>query len=359
MTRMHFLTPDQDANSIACNFPLKINRKRLLGMGVAVRLFRTPGKEFFNCDIACVDCRFFRIVRRQKRTEEIFRFLEDTKKRVDVLLWFDTTDGTGSPQFDVLPYVTAYYKSSLLKDRAHYLNAVYSKPKFLEYYNNHFGIKDENASLQTGRPTKEDLPRIHVFWNSSLGVFGSMVRANRILLQSLQPPWLFLVGYKPPGKSRPLDITCRIGRSHKLNSLKFHRGQIAKILEQKYHVSTKTVNRRAYFQEMKQAKIGVSPFGGGEIAYRDYEIFTCGAALLKPDMSSVETWPQLYIENKSYVAHRWDFSDIDERLDYLLSNGNWRDIAKYGQDLHRYYMVNAEGRNDFCRRVIEIAERHR
>jgi len=86
MIRMHFLTPDHDANSVACNLPLKINRKRLLNMGMVVRLFLTLGKKFFDCDVAYVDCRFFSYYCKDKSVQK--RFFVSLKTQKNVLTCF-------------------------------------------------------------------------------------------------------------------------------------------------------------------------------------------------------------------------------------------------------------------------------
>ena len=66
------------------------------------------------------------------------------------------------------------------------------------------------------------------------------------------------------------------------------------------------VPKKEYRKNMYESKFVVSPFGCGEICYRDYETFMAGAALIKPDMSHLETWPNLYIPNETYFPISWD-----------------------------------------------------
>ena len=49
------------------------------------------------------------------------------------------------------------------------------------------------------------------------------------------------------------------------------------------------------------SKLSKSPFGWGDICIRDFETFICHSCLVKPDMSLIETWPNYYIKDKSYV----------------------------------------------------------
>ena len=53
----------------------------------------------------------------------------------------------------------------------------------------------------------------------------------------------------------------------------------------------------------------LSPFGYGEICFRDFEAVLSGALLLKPDCGHLETWPDIYGEG-TYVPLDWMASDL-------------------------------------------------
>ena len=36
--------------------------------------------------------------------------------------------------------------------------------------------------------------------------------------------------------------------------------------------------------------------------------------LLKPNMNHLETWPNLYKENKFVIFHNWDLSDLIDKI---------------------------------------------
>ena len=98
----------------------------------------------------------------------------------------------------------------------------------------------------------------------------------------------------------------------------------------------------------------ISPFGWGEIAYRDFEIFISGAALLKPSMSHMKTWPDIYVEGETFVSYSWDLSDIDEKLHYLGESATSTEIAQWGQET---YLDSVRGRDVadlFCKRLLSI-----
>jgi hypothetical protein len=93
------------------------------------------------------------------------------------------------------------------------------------------------------------------------------------------------------------------------------------LLASKHHVliPEKRVPQSVYYQEMLRSRICVSPFGYGEICWRDFEAILCGCVLVKPDMSHVETEPNVFVSDVTYVPVRWDFSDLGAKLQELLA----------------------------------------
>jgi hypothetical protein len=87
---------------------------------------------------------------------------------------------------------------------------------------------------------------------------------------------------------------------------------------------TSRVPRDEYYREMRTSKIYISPFGYGEICWRDFEAILCGCLLVKPDMRHVETNPDIFISNQTYVPVRWDFSDLEEKCSFYLEHGGER-----------------------------------
>jgi hypothetical protein len=63
-----------------------------------------------------------------------------------------------------------------------------------------------------------------------------------------------------------------------------------------------------------------SPFGYGEVCWRDYEAVIAGSMLLKPDMSHIESSPDIFIPGQTYVPLRWDLSDLEEKAKHYAQN---------------------------------------
>ena len=65
------------------------------------------------------------------------------------------------------------------------------------------------------------------------------------------------------------------------------------------------------------SKICLSPFGMGEIGERDYESMMLGTIILKPSCERVDSYPNMMIEDETYVSCNHDWSDLEEKIDYI------------------------------------------
>jgi hypothetical protein len=120
------------------------------------------------------------------------------------------------------------------------------------------------------------------------------------------------------------------------------------------NVPTAKISLSEYFSELRNSQIGVGPFGVGEITLRDFEIIICGAALIKPDMNHLETWPNLFQPDETYVPHKWDLSDLKEKLNGLIGNPDLRiQLAMKAQKNYKE-AVSPEGLANFADRLIGI-----
>ena len=82
------------------------------------------------------------------------------------------------------------------------------------------------------------------------------------------------------------------------------------------------VSIETFYKNLANSKIVVVPHGYGEMMPRDIEAAMFGAILLKSDMSHILTTPNPYIDNTTYISVKWDYSNLEERVDHILSNFN-------------------------------------
>jgi hypothetical protein len=101
------------------------------------------------------------------------------------------------------------------------------------------------------------------------------------------------------------------------------------------------INKSNYLKELRGSKIVLSPFGFGEICYRDFEAMLSGSLLIKPTMNHVDTFPDLFIENETYIPLNWDLSDLNEKI--IDINSNYGDYIKVSRNAFEkfYFFQNS------------------
>jgi len=93
-------------------------------------------------------------------------------------------------------------------------------------------------------------------------------------------------------------------------------------LKSKYTMLTDKLPYNEYIENLRKSKIVLAPFGMGELCFRDFEAMQYGTIILKPSHAKVDTIPNVYEDGKTYIACKYDWSDLEEKIDYILSNFN-------------------------------------
>jgi hypothetical protein len=161
------------------------------------------------------------------------------------------------------------------------------------------------------RPDPMHIVKVVPGWN--LGI----VPKYRRLLRLPALPWTL----------RPIAVNRRIGLTSSNAKLEWYQQYRAigldrlRPLEGRHRLTgAARVSPRRYLAELSLSKIVFSPFGWGEVCFRDYEAVVAGALLVKPDMGHLETSPDIYLPGETYVPVRWDFSDLAETIEHYLAH---------------------------------------
>ena len=91
-------------------------------------------------------------------------------------------------------------------------------------------------------------------------------------------------------------------------------------LGDRYNIVKGQSTPQQFIEAMKRSKVGLSPFGMGELCYRDLELIQWGCLLIKPDMSKVITEPDFFKPMETYVPVKPDWSDLNETIEKVLDN---------------------------------------
>ncbi len=358
MKRIHVLTAGfTTSNGQAFLMPLLLHQSALRDAGIEVRLFSRPSPQLADCDVLMLDGKYF-APRWADETPAVLEEIAGYRARIDNLVFVDLLDSAAWDHARALPYVKLYCKSQLLRDRTSYLRPLYGYRAFTDDYHRNWGVDDQPPVASEPVSDPALLVKLTVGWNSALADYSEwgayrMYAFQRLPLRAfLRFPGLFVA----PSGPRTNAVSCRIGTSYLRPTIGCQRVRLAALLKDR--VAAGRVPRKDYFAELRNSKLALSPFGYGEICYRDFEIFMSGALMLKPDMSGVETWPDLYRDGETMAAHRWDLTDVLDRIDEILSNyGRYLEIAERGQAAYRRYLSGEEAGWLFAAHLYSIVEK--
>lgn len=115
-----------------------------------------------------------------------------------------------------------------------------------------------------------------------------------------------------------------------------HRKGAWEVLDKKYISKKDKLPFQEYWEYLYNSRVCISPFGMGEVCFRDFESIATNTILIKPNMDIVITEPNIYIDKKTYFGVEYDWSNLNEVIDEILSN-----FEEYNE------MINSEVTNQF------------
>lgn len=358
--------------------PIVKNKSRLFEMGIDISFHFKNSDKIKFCDLVIVESKF---VQKKwnlssgnhtkdnwiKNRSKIFEFLINLKTKDNKVFYYELGDSTYSWALDVLPYVDKLLKPFIFKDKNNYCVPLNGFNIMTDYYYKNGMIESEEFSSPKFLQEKDKnlLDKIQLGFNSTfadhslnsnLWKYDYFSRFSRrfFKIYSTMLNNTKSSEYIDPESSRKQDLSCRISSDgYRSKGISFHRRETAKILSK--YISTNKLSRKDYFYEMRNSKVIVSPFGWGEINVpRDYEVALSGSVLLKPDMSHVDTWPNIFNKD-TVVQYKWDLSNLLELVDKILDNyDDYLPFAIRLQDQFKHYSLDKSGQERFCEYFVNM-----
>ncbi|MGD9864633.1 MAG: glycosyltransferase [Pseudodonghicola sp.] len=223
----------------------------------------------------------------------------------------------------VAPYVDLYQRKALFRDRSQFLRPFAGDTNLTDYYGGLYGI-----------------PAAPVDWH----VPPALLDRLRLVPNFLTADYLAegFLGPEPEFDDRPIDLHARVATKGTpwYAAMRSAASAAAQRLEGITRTPTDRLSRRQFLDEMRQSRLCWSPFGYGELCWRDLEAFMTGAVLVKPDMSHLETLPDLYRPGETYLPVKWDFSDLETVVRRALADPEaQRRIARTAFAAARRYLT--------------------
>jgi hypothetical protein len=277
---------------------------------------------------------------------DIVRKIKEKVIREDVkFVYFDGDDDLCVQWPSVLREMNLYVKKHVFSDLQDYSKKYVGKSNLTDYVSANSSYRfDTNPIPFSGQLTQQDIAKLHLGWNIGL---DDKIFNLRKSLDSL--------GNLPV---KDIDVTCRAFVPDTVWTFPLRNpliDQLAKLPSTLSVVAARSrVSQDEYNQEMLRARICVSPFGYGELCWRDFEAVLCGCLLVKPSMNHVSTNPNIFIADQTYAPVDWDFENLAEVcLSYL------NDPAKLSRTVAnaRQALASQTTSDSFCRLFDGLIDR--
>lgn len=286
-------------------------------------------------------------------TTDVLNQLRQKYKRIAL---FDDGDRASIDFPHALAIVDLYFHSQIYKNRKYYTEPIHRGQLYSDFFFNK-GIKNSNDFFSVP-VNKNHLKKLNVAWNIGAGSYPRIdwLRRAGLVAAGLTTPSTASFFYKDPSNStiptneEIFDVQARFSIQNE-PTIAEQRKLVLEKLSEKKSVLTGMTSQKQFKKEIKNSKIVISPFGWGEVCFRDFEAILNGALLLKPSMDHLETWPDVYKSNHTYISFRWDAEDLNEKIDMILADDEKRrEIAK---NAFKLYM---ESLNELDQRVEQMIE---
>jgi hypothetical protein len=200
-------------------------------------------------------------------------------------------------------HIRYYLKKSLFRDPDQYRQPTLGHTNLTDYYSRAYGIEDEMVQWE-----------VPAGFTDMLRLSPNFFTAPHLYRHFLEQDIDVLLA-----RPRETDVHARLGArgSPWYTAMRAHAKAAVAQLQDLRVVSEGKVSLKAFNAELKSARMCFSPFGYGELCWRDVEAMAFGSVLLKPAMDHLRTHPEIYEPFVTYVPLAWDFSDLAEKVAWV------------------------------------------
>ena len=363
--------------------PLLWSKKELLKVGYELEFLKSPSLYVIKKDYLKLKIDYQKEFSKIKNRDIVFlafhhmsyfcaididercNMLKKIKRNCNTLVWLDCADSTGTCMFDVLPYVDIYLKKQLLKDRSNYTKNFLGQRKYVDYYVNKYNLPiPENDIKSEITLDLEDVNKLDVSWNVSLWNMSCAskfeVLKNIFAINTFHKDQI-----RKPSKNRRLYIFFNGQIPKESSAIAYQRRQAIEIIQRVNRIECQApverIEHSEYVNNFRNSICSISPFGYGEICNRDFEAFMFGNCLIKPSMEEIETFPNLFIKNKTYIPIDWDFEVLPSIIEQLYLEDKkdfFYNIAIEGQKEFLKYTCSKERKELFVKHIDEVLTKH-
>lgn len=273
---------------------------------------------------------------------QIIQELKKLRNNFSKIVYFDDSAAASILFFCAIPYVDEYWKRSCLNDKDLYQKEFYGGHLFSDFYHRNYGIDDGNKYFTNPiMDDSVDINKLKISWNIGIGIYPlnqNLLFDNHYnfcrraitamtVLPNIGPIYKIIsklydrlikeLEREINFKSKITKISSRFGFKSYRRSIGYQRELYLNFINGNEKFLKGIKSKKEYIKETYNIKGVLSPFGWGEICYRDFEAIIAGSYLIKPKIDHINTWPNIYDNNNFYL--NWDMSNLDN-LENIFDN---------------------------------------
>ncbi len=361
--KINILTPEKISLGLYYHFWnfFFIFRNEIKENGIEVNFFSSINKKFYDADFIFLNSKSI-----PKDNQRInLNYLKKIYSKNKNLYWFDTRDSAGTTQFEVLPFVKKYIKKQFYIDKNIYTRNLKGGRFYTDFYHRKYGIIDLIEYDQEPLDTKY-ISKLILGWNLGASLFFDDINSSKFdyFLELIKFKFLGMNKYTKvlpyysnwEKDENKIDFISLMNLKFKRNSVGFQRLKLLENLKEinKNKVISGRLNRKQYYDVLRNSKVCVGAYGWGEVCYREFEATICGVAFMTADMSNIDTWPNIYLKGETYLPYDLDFKNLNENLNSLISDVNLRKrLVENSRTILRNVHMST-GRDYILNKIFEI-----
>jgi hypothetical protein len=275
-------------------------------------------------------------------------YLKRLRDRSERLCYFDDLADPRQVMSGDLDLFDLYFKKSMLVDRDLYRKEYYGNRLYTDHYHRAFGVVDEKPEIAKALGEGE-IAKLRLAWNIGVGSYPkTRLRkavatrlGGRDLARAMGLVLANPLAYRSEARKAP-KVSAHFRMFDEQRTVTFQRELFLKAAAPHPGLFLGgKVPLKEYNREMRVAAATLSPFGWGEVCFRDFEAVINRSVLLKPSMDHIETYPNVYRRGETYLALDWDALDLVAETERCLGDEGLR--KRLTEAAYEAYRAGIEG----------------
>lgn len=246
----------------------------------------------------------------------------DLRLKFQKIYLYDNTDSSKITYPNLIDEIDVYLKNNIFIDKNKYLLRDPTIRIYEEYFLN------EKSKF---RLSESQINKIKPAWDLELGLYPinkPLMKLGKTLSWFLGPKVSIRLVKTFNRLLKSVNFNAEPKKEKRIHAIfSDHPNAVINrqraIIREKYNSDlrfyTEKVNQRKYYKLMRRSLAVISPFGYGEMCYRDYEAILNECLLIKPSISHLNNSQTLFVPMVTYIPINWEINDLELKINDIFN----------------------------------------